>query len=105
MYKANRKVPCVYMRGGTSKAVFFHDRVLPSDPQARDRVILSAFGSPDLRQIDGMGGANTSTSKVAVIRKSEREGVDVDYEFGQAIFPPLSVPSPSTRGWWRRWSR
>ena len=83
MYKANRKVPCVYMRGGTSKAVFFHDRDLPSDPQARDRVILSAFGSPDLRQIDGMGGANTSTSKVAVIRKSEREGVDVDYEFGQ----------------------
>lgn len=55
MYKANRKVPCVYMRGGTSKAVFFHDRDLPSDPQARDRMILSAFGSPDLRQIDGMG--------------------------------------------------
>lgn len=83
MYKANRKIPCVYMRGGTSKACFFHDKDLPKDPVARDKVILSAFGSPDLRQIDGMGGANTSTSKVAIISKSEREGVDVDYDFGQ----------------------
>ena len=83
MYKANRKIPCVYMRGGTSKAVFFHDQDLPRDPQERDKVILSVFGSPDLRQIDGMGGANTSTSKVAIIKKSEREGVDVDYDFGQ----------------------
>jgi len=83
MYKANRKIPCVYMRGGTSKAVFFHDQDLPQDTEERDKVILSAFGSPDLRQIDGMGGANTSTSKVAIIKKSEREGVDVDYDFGQ----------------------
>jgi len=71
------------MRGGTSKAVFFHDQDLPQDTEERDKVILSAFGSPDLRQIDGMGGANTSTSKVAIIKKSEREGVDVDYDFGQ----------------------
>ncbi len=71
------------MRGGTSKACFFHDKDLPKDPVERDKVILSAFGSPDLRQIDGMGGANTSTSKVAIISKSEREGADVDYDFGQ----------------------
>ena len=71
------------MRGGTSKALFFHDKDLPSDAAERDRVILSAFGSPDRRQIDGMGGANTSTSKVAVIRPSERPGIDVDYDFGQ----------------------
>lgn len=83
MYKPNSRIPCVYMRGGTSKACFFHDKDLPKDPAQRDKVILSAFGSPDLRQIDGMGGANTSTSKVAIISKSEREGVDVDYDFGQ----------------------
>ena len=71
------------MRGGTSKAVFFHDKDLPKDAAERDKVILSAFGSPDRRQIDGMGGANTSTSKVAVIKKSERPGIDVDYDFGQ----------------------
>ena len=83
MYKPNRKIPCVYMRGGTSKAVFFHDKDLPKDAKERDKVILSAFGSPDRRQIDGMGGANTSTSKVAVIKKSERPGIDVDYDFVQ----------------------
>lgn len=82
-YKPNRKIPCVYMRGGTSKAVFFRDEDLPQDAAERDKVILSAFGSPDRRQIDGMGGANTSTSKVAVIKKSSRPGIDVDYSFGQ----------------------
>ena len=83
MYKPNKKIPCVYMRGGTSKAVFFRDEDLPKDVAERDKVILSAFGSPDRRQIDGMGGANTSTSKVAVIKKSDRPGIDVDYDFGQ----------------------
>ena len=89
-YKPNRKIPCVYMRGGTSKAVFFHDEDLPKDEQERDKVILSAFGSPDRRQIDGMGGANTSTSKVAIIKKSERPGIDVDYDFGQVdVMAPI----------------
>ena len=89
-YKPNRKIPCVYMRGGTSKAVFFHDADLPRDEEQRDRVILSAFGSPDGRQIDGMGGANTSTSKVAVIKRSDRPGIDVDYTFGQVdVFHPV----------------
>lgn len=80
---SNRKIPCVYMRGGTSKALFFRDEDLPQNGAERDKVILSAFGSPDRRQIDGMGGANTSTSKVAVIKKSDRPGIDVDYTFGQ----------------------
>ncbi len=89
-YKFNKKIPCVYMRGGTSKAVFFHEEDLPKDPEARDRVILSAFGSPDRRQIDGMGGANTSTSKVAIISKSSRPGIDVDYDFGQVdVMAPI----------------
>lgn len=89
-YKPNRKIPCVYMRGGTSKAVFFRDEDLPQDVKERDKVILSAFGSPDRRQIDGMGGANTSTSKVAVIKKSDRPGIDVDYDFGQVdVMAPI----------------
>ena len=89
-YKPNRKIPCVYMRGGTSKAVFFRDEDLPEDAAERDQVILSAFGSPDPRQIDGMGGANTSTSKVAVIKKSNRSGIDVDYDFGQVdVMAPI----------------
>ena len=72
-------------------------------------MILSAFGSPDLRQIDGMGGANTSTSKVAIIKKSDREGVDVDYDFGQVSVDNtrssvLWAPSPSTRAWFGRLS-
>ena len=53
------RIRCVIMRGGTSKAVFFHENDLPSDRESRDRVILRAFGSPDLRQIDGLGGGPT----------------------------------------------
>ena len=88
--QANRKIPCVYMRGGTSKALFFKKEDLPEEEGRRDRVILSAFGSPDRRQIDGMGGANTSTSKVAVISKSSRPGIDVDYDFGQVdVMAPI----------------
>lgn len=83
MYAENSKIPCVYMRGGTSKALFFNDKDLPKDEKERDKIILSAFGSPDRCQIDGMGGANTSTSKCAVIRKSDRPDADVDYDFGQ----------------------
>lgn len=81
--KPNTKIPCVIMRGGTSRALFFHDKDLPKDEKLRDKVILSAFGSPDIRQIDGLGGATTSTSKVAIIKKSERSDADIDYFFGQ----------------------
>jgi 2-methylaconitate cis-trans-isomerase PrpF len=80
-----KRLPAVYMRGGTSKAVFFHDNHLPQDPVIRDRVILAAFGSPDpnRRQIDGMGGAISSTSKVAIISRSQDPEYDVVYNFGQ----------------------
>lgn len=77
------RVPCVIMRGGTSKALFFHENDLPEDVESRDKVILRAFGSPDIRQIDGLGGANSSTSKVAVIGVSNRPDADIDYSFGQ----------------------
>lgn len=80
------------MRGGTSKGVFFHKSDLPQDPAARDATLLRVIGSPDPygKQIDGMGGATSSTSKVVLIAKSARPGCDVDYLFGQvAIEAPL----------------
>lgn len=86
------RVPAVLMRGGTSRALFFHGSDLPTDPGLRDRFILAAYGSPDpdRRQVDGLGGATSSTSKVAVIHDGSRAGVDVLYEFGQvSIDEPL----------------
>lgn len=77
--------PCMWMRGGTSKGGYFLRDDLPSDVAARDAFLLGAMGSPDIRQIDGMGGADPLTSKVAVVAKSEREGVDVDYLFLQVF--------------------
>jgi 2-methylaconitate cis-trans-isomerase PrpF len=87
-----QKLRCVVMRGGTSRALFFHDEDLPRDPGARTSTILAAFGSPDPygRQINGLGGATSTTSKVAIIRRSDRPGIDVEYTFGQvAIDRPL----------------
>jgi 2-methylaconitate cis-trans-isomerase PrpF len=76
-------VPCTIMRGGTSKALFFLDADVPSDVQQRTDFLLRAFGSPDIRQVDGMGGADPLTSKTAIIRASNMPGVDVEYTFGQ----------------------
>jgi len=84
------RVPCVIMRGGTSKAVFIKENDLPSDPQLRDRIILAIFGSPDVRQIDGLAGADPLTSKLAIIGPSTHPDADVDYTFGQvSIDQPL----------------
>ncbi|MGQ7791319.1 4-oxalomesaconate tautomerase [Faunimonas sp. B44] len=80
-----RGLPFMWMRGGTSKGAYFLAADLPSDPAARDRLLLRVMGSPDPRQIDGMGGADPLTSKVAVVRRSERPGVDVDYLFLQVF--------------------
>jgi len=79
------RIPAVYMRGGTSKGVFFLADDLPSDRAARDRVLLRVIGSPDPygKQIDGMGGATSSTSKVVIVSRSSRPGCDVDYLFAQ----------------------
>ena len=76
---------CVIYRGGTSKAVFFMENELPSDPIVREKVLLAAYGSPDVRQIDGLGGSDITTSKVAVIGPPSREDSDVDYTFGQVL--------------------
>ena len=77
------KYPCVYMRGGTSKAVFFHEKDLPQDQSKWDELFLKVMGSPDVKQIDGMGGTVSSTSKIAIISPSEREDADVNYSFRQ----------------------
>jgi 4-oxalomesaconate tautomerase len=78
-------IPCVLMRGGTSKGPYFLADDLPSDPALRDQVLLAVMGSPDTRQIDGIGGADPLTSKVAIVSKSARPGIDVDYLFAQVI--------------------
>ena len=75
----------MWMRGGTSKGGYFLASDLPADTAARDAFLLGVMGSPDPRQIDGMGGADPLTSKVAVVQKSEREGIDVDYLFLQVF--------------------
>ena len=78
-----RRIPCLLMRGGTSKAACFLADDLPVEPELRDRVLLAVMGSPDIRQIDGLGGADPLTSKVAIIRASSRDDADIDYLFAQ----------------------
>jgi 4-oxalomesaconate tautomerase len=79
------------MRGGTSKGPFFLASDLPADPAARDRVLLAVMGSPDPRQIDGLGGAEPLTSKVAIVSKSQRPGIDVDFLFAQVLIDKPQV--------------
>ncbi|MEK6594233.1 MAG: 4-oxalomesaconate tautomerase [Pseudomonadota bacterium] len=79
------KIPCVIMRGGTSRGPFFLSSDLPSDPGTRDEVLLAAMGSPHDYQVDGIGGANPLTSKVAMISKSRNPEADVDYLFAQVL--------------------
>lgn len=77
------KLHCVIMRGGTSKGVFLRNSELPADPEVRDQVIRAVFGSPDVRQIDGLGGADALTSKLAIIGPPSVENADIDYTFAQ----------------------
>ena len=79
------RIRTVIMRGGTSRGIFFRDEDLPMDPEARKWTILAAFGSPDRygRQIDGLGGATSLTSKAAIISKGTQPGIDINFTFGQ----------------------
>ncbi len=79
------RIAAVLMRGGTSKGLFFHENHLPSDPATRDRLILAAYGSPDSyrRQMNGVGGAISQSSKTAIISPSTDPAYDVEYYFGQ----------------------
>jgi 2-methylaconitate cis-trans-isomerase PrpF len=76
-------IRCVFMRAGTSRGAFLREEDLPRDPALRERLILAIYGSPDFRQIDGLGGATSLTSKVAIIGPPSRPDADVDYTFGQ----------------------
>src|ERR1700756_1274646 len=91
--KQQLRIPAVYMRGGTSKGVFFLKDDLPSDPKAREKLLLRVIGSPDRygKQTDGMGGATSSTSKIVILSKSARPDSDVDYLFGQVAIDKTQI--------------
>ena len=91
-------IPSTLMRGGTSKALYFHARDLPQSTAARDRVLLAAMGSPDPRQIDGVGGAHPLTSKIAIIGPSQRPDADVDYLFLQVVVDKAEVSDSQNCG-------
>ncbi|MDD9842207.1 MAG: 4-oxalomesaconate tautomerase [Alphaproteobacteria bacterium] len=86
-----RAIPASLMRGGTSKGLYFAKEDLPLNIDQRDRVLLAAMGSPDIRQIDGVGGAHPLTSKVAIISKSDRADADIDYLFLQIVVDKAEV--------------
>ena len=76
-------VRCSILRGGTSRGVFFLENDLPTERSSIEPILLDVFGSPDVRQIDGLGGATSQTSKAAIIGPSTRDDADVDYTFAQ----------------------
>jgi 4-oxalomesaconate tautomerase len=80
---SQRMIPCLFFRGGTSRGPFFDARDLPTDRALRDAVLLAVMGSPDRRQIDGLGGAHPLTSKVGIVSRSDRPGVALDFLFAQ----------------------
>jgi 4-oxalomesaconate tautomerase len=82
-YSPQIPIPCLFMRGGTSKGPFFKASDLPDDLKERDRILLSIMGSPDKRQIDGLGGAHPLTSKVGIVSLSQKNGVDLEFLFAQ----------------------
>lgn len=89
---------CMWMRGGTSKGAYFLKDDLPADPAQRDAFLLKVMGSPDPRQIDGMGGADPLTSKVGVVSKSDRDGIDVEYHFFQVFVDQALVSDAQNCG-------
>ena len=82
-------IPCMIMRGGTSKGVYLLEKDLPPSGDKRDELLLRIMGSPDMRQIDGLGGANSVTSKVAILAPSDKDDIDIEYTFAQ-----ISVDKP-----------
>ncbi|MBC8024971.1 MAG: 4-oxalomesaconate tautomerase [Steroidobacteraceae bacterium] len=86
------------MRGGTSKGLYFHASDLPDDPRARDQVLLAAMGSPDLRQIDGVGGGHPLTSKIAVVSRSTDSSSEIDYLFLQVVVDKAEVSDSQSCG-------
>jgi len=95
-----RRIPAVFMRGGTSKAIMFHARDLPAERARWDAIFLSAMGSPDPngRQLDGMGGGISSLSKICVLAPSQRKDADIDYTFAQVQIKEARVDYGSNCG-------
>lgn len=91
-------IPCTVMRGGTSKGLYFRSSDLPEDPGRRDAVLLAVMGSPDPRQIDGMGGAHPLTSKIAVVGPSTHPDADLDYLFLQAVVDEARIDAGQNCG-------
>jgi 4-oxalomesaconate tautomerase len=91
-------IPCLFMRGGTSRGPFFLETDLPADSALRDRVLLAAMGSPDARQIDGLGGADPLTSKVGIVSRSSRPGVDLEFLFAQVLIDEARVDTTPNCG-------
>lgn len=94
------RIPAVWMRGGTSKGIFFHQRDLPQDPDQRDAILLRVLGSPDPygNQIDGLGGGTSSTSKAVMIQRSDRPDCDVDYLFAHVAIGDAVVDTSGNCG-------
>src|SRR5208283_5145331 len=93
-----RSIPCLFMRGGTSHGPFFHEADLPADTSARDAVLLAVMGSPDVRQIDGLGGADPLTSKVGIVRAGQSPGVDLEFLFAQVSIQEARVDTTPNCG-------
>ncbi|NMG28956.1 4-oxalomesaconate tautomerase [Aromatoleum evansii] len=91
-------IPCTLMRGGTSKGPYFHAADLPADPAERDRVLLAAMGSPHARQIDGIGGGDTLTSKVVIVSPASRADIDIEYLFAQVSVETATVDTTPNCG-------
>jgi 4-oxalomesaconate tautomerase len=93
-----RSIPCLFMRGGTSRGPFFLDSDLPEDIAQRDAILLSVMGSPDVRQIDGLGGADPLTSKVGMVRRGQTAGVDLEFLFAQVSIKEARVDTTPNCG-------
>jgi len=91
-------IPATLMRGGTSKGLYFQAKHLPDDPATRDAVLMAVMGSPDERQIDGVGGAHPLTSKIAIVSPSSRPDADVDYLFLQVSVDKAEVSDSQNCG-------
>ncbi len=96
MMSSQTSIPCMMIRGGTSKGAYFLASDLPADIAQRDALLLAAMGSPDPRQVDGIGGAHPLTSKVAIVSKSDLPGCDIDFLFCQVgVDKPLVDTTPN----------
>ncbi len=93
-----RSIPCLFMRGGTSRGPFFMEHDLPEEVAARDALLLAVMGSPDSRQIDGLGGADPLTSKVGIVRAGRTPGIDVEFLFAQVSVKDARVDTTPNCG-------